>query len=167
MGLLSFFFCATLATMVGTEENSPTFTINDKNFKIPIYVDPERLPEIKQIRLFVSTDKGKTWKQIKSVPVGKGSVNYYAPKDGLYWFKIQAVRKDKQLDPEDIDEVPPSLRVLVQTTGEARQSPESPEKEIAKLRAHADSLQMEISDLRGKLAELEKKLGEGKPHPKP
>ena len=153
------FYLAFLEGEPGSE-----YTVNYKDFQIPISVDPDRREEMEQIRLFISTDRGKTWKQAKSVSVEKKSFHFHAPSDGIYMFKIQTVFKDKHVIPEDINDGPPALKVRVQTTKEAvLHKAKNPDEEIATLREQVESLQKEVAAVRSKLSELEKKLGKSKP----
>src|SRR5262249_23232686 len=40
---------------------------------------------------------------------------FYAPADGVYWFKVAVVNKQGKQEPEDITKGPPHLKVLVDT----------------------------------------------------
>jgi hypothetical protein len=78
-----------------------------QSFKIPFAVDRET----KCVRLFISTDLGKTWKKYAEATPDKKIVTVTVPKDGIYWFAAQTVGKNRLLNPEKISE--PTLKVLV------------------------------------------------------
>jgi RNA polymerase sigma factor (sigma-70 family) len=90
-------------------------TINERNFDIPIQVAPKQRAQIAKIRLFVSADKGNTWKMTQfNADVQR--MHYSAPGDGLYWFALQIVSVDGSNDPVSMETVAPQLKVHVKTT---------------------------------------------------
>jgi hypothetical protein len=48
--------------------------------------------------LLVSTDKGETWKSVATTPPEGGSIVFRTPKDGVYYFTVQAVGPDGKLE---------------------------------------------------------------------
>lgn len=99
---------------------SPTQTaelvpINKRSFKIPILVEPERRPQIKQLILFVSNNQGQTWEQAAVRTPDQDHFAYRAPADGLYWFTVAVVDQQDQQQPADVYKVPPSQKILVDT----------------------------------------------------
>jgi hypothetical protein len=160
------FFC--LAGLYLETEQGSHFTIDYKDFQIPITVDLDLREKMEEIRLFVSTDRGKTWKQVTSVSVDKKSFDFHAPKDGLYLFKAQTVFKDMHVVPEDISDGSSALKIRVQTTKKAAlDNAENSEEEIATLREQVETLEKELTAVRKKLEEVEKKLAKPSVQPKP
>ncbi|MBL8799596.1 MAG: hypothetical protein JNM56_37280 [Planctomycetia bacterium] len=89
--------------------------LNKRSFKIPILVEPERRPQIKQLILFVSSNQGQTWEQAAVRTPDQDSFGYRAPADGLYWFTVAVVDQQDQQQPADVYKMPPSQKILVDT----------------------------------------------------
>ena len=87
-----------------------------RNFKIPIHIDPARRDHIKELILLSSTDQGKSWHHEATVTADKDAFTYYAPNDGLYWFSVTVVDKNGKRDPEDPAQSSEVLKVLVDST---------------------------------------------------
>src|SRR5260370_279399 len=88
------------------------FEVQARAFDIPIQVNPNRRDTIERIRLFVSVDRGKTWKHAQDCQPTDEQVSFTAPKDGLYWFAVQTVLKDNKKEPAEKD-LAASLKVYV------------------------------------------------------
>jgi hypothetical protein len=89
--------------------------INQRKFEIPIQVDAASRSKIKELKLFSSTDEGRSWQEVAVTSPDKGAFIYYAPADGVYWFSVQIVDQQGRLDPADIYKAPPGQKVLVDT----------------------------------------------------
>jgi hypothetical protein len=106
----------TLALLVMAAGPSPdVWPINQANFKIPVHVDAARRAAIKELRLFVSNDEGRTWKQTGTAAPDQEAFEFHAPTDGIYWFTVCAIDQQNNQDPSDIYRVPPSQKILVDT----------------------------------------------------
>lgn len=62
-------------------------------FRIPYRMSADAKAKADHIRLLVSTDQGKTWKHESDFNPGD-DLKFHAPKDGLYWFAVEAVWKE-------------------------------------------------------------------------
>jgi hypothetical protein len=94
---------------------SEVVSINKRNFKIPIVVDPTRRPELKLLKLFVSTDQGESWAEAGTRTPDQDHFAYFAQADGLHWFTVAIVdQQDRQLPPDPY-KVPPNQKILVDT----------------------------------------------------
>ena len=71
--------------------------------------------DLVELVLYVSTDQGRTWTGAGKAKPTQDAFNYHAEKDGLYWFSVQAVDRDGKYDPPDIAQVPPALKVMIDT----------------------------------------------------
>src|ERR1700736_127538 len=78
------------------------YHINQQQLKIPISIDPSRRAEIKELRLFVSADEGRTWNQQAVASPDQEAFSFYAPRDGLYWFSVAIVNQQGKQEPLDI-----------------------------------------------------------------
>src|SRR5437763_1343928 len=87
----------------GQDEDRNLTRVNAWKIEFPVMVDPERINEIKQIHLFVSWDRGKTWKKVTTVLPTQSSVRYTAERDGEAWFMVQAIDNKGKADPEKPD----------------------------------------------------------------
>lgn len=124
-------------------------SIEKRCFRIPFRIAVGRRNKIDWLYLYASRDKGKTWKKAIGVSPHEDSFAYSAPEDGLYWFAIQVVRKDRDMWPAATREMTPDLKVVVNTA--ARLPDRSNKGEI-------EALQKEMSELRTRLREAEKQL---------
>lgn len=99
------------------------FPMKDRNFEIPITIAEGQRDRIRELQLYVSSDEGKTWNQHSVVPPDKSAFTYFAPTDGMFWFKVRTVDKQGNQEPSDIyksdavrkilvDTLPPSLRLV-------------------------------------------------------
>src|SRR5437870_4868192 len=91
------------------------YTMRDRHLQIPIRVNDARRGDLVELVLYVSTDQGRTWTGAGKVKPTQDAFNYHAEKDGLYWFSVQAVDRDGKYDPPDIAQVPPALKVMIDT----------------------------------------------------
>jgi hypothetical protein len=89
--------------------------MNNRNFQIPIHIDPAQRDKVKELLLFASTDQGLTWNQVAVASPDKDAFVFYAPTDGLYWFNICVVDPQGNREPADIYKSPPRQKVLVDT----------------------------------------------------
>lgn len=91
--------------------------VNQRAFSIPVQVPVSHRTLVKEVRLFVSRDRGSEWKLFIAVPPGKKSVDFVAPDDGEYWFGIVEVDRLGRLEPANVKDRPPALKVVVDTVG--------------------------------------------------
>jgi hypothetical protein len=84
------------------------------NFLIPITAG-EGKDRLKQIQLFVSTDRGRTWQPADIVTPDKTSFRFVADHDGLYWFTVQTRDRLGRYYPPTLDNPRVDLRVFVDT----------------------------------------------------
>jgi RNA polymerase sigma factor (sigma-70 family) len=90
--------------------------INERNFCIPINTDSSRRGDLECLRLFVSSDKGKTWKLVDEITPERKSFTFTAPADGIYWFTVESVAKNGTKSPEDLRAASVQLKVMVDTS---------------------------------------------------
>ena len=85
--------------------------MTDFDIRFPMQIDPSRKGKIKEIRLFVSVDGGRTWQAAGVMSPDENGIPTTAPGPGLYWFAVQVVRKDGTPDP-DVSELQPAQKVF-------------------------------------------------------
>lgn len=84
-------------------------------FKIPVQLASDKLWQIKELRLFVSTDNGQNWSLVKSADPSQKSFTFRAQGDGEYWFTLAYVDEKGAVEPRDVRSEPPGLRVVLDT----------------------------------------------------
>ena len=91
-----------------------------KEFYIPVNVAEGYREKLTKMKLFVSSDQGRTWTLSGGIGPQGTRFTVRVPSDGEYWFTVQAVSIDGRESPADIAKSPPSLKVVV------REGPPSP-----------------------------------------
>lgn len=84
-----------------------------RGFQIPIRIQPDRLPQVEELILYVSRDKGSTWElQTQAAPTSK-AFDFFAPNDGTYMFTVAVRDKKGKQDPPDPYKVPDAQKMKV------------------------------------------------------
>jgi hypothetical protein len=94
--------------------------IATRTFAIPIQITPGRKDDIVRLRLWVSRDKGLTWRKVETVLPTQQRFKFQAPSDGLYWFGVQVIDKDGKAEPERLSPATVGLKVLIETAAEEK-----------------------------------------------
>jgi RNA polymerase sigma factor (sigma-70 family) len=98
--------------------------IDHRKLSIPVQV-ARAGPSLKELRLLVSTDEGKTWTEECTIAATEKAFTFCAPRDGLYWFLVQTVWADGRTEPSIIQAwVKPALKVRIETDGREEQTTE-------------------------------------------
>ena len=130
------------------------YTVQQRAFRVPVQIESRR-GEIEQIALFVSTDQGKAWRETGVISADEDSFRYVAPNDGVYWFAVQIVLKNKTKEPAEPKLLEPALRVAVET-------PKKPEWQpvLAEINEELKLLRAEVKKLKEHVSVLEKQVKE-------
>lgn len=90
---------------------------NKSRFRIPFKFDPAEMQALgaREVRLFVSQDKGATWQHQQTVAPDAGKFQFQASSDGEYWFVVRTLDSQNRLHPEGAG-MEPGLIVIVDTT---------------------------------------------------
>ena len=84
-----------------------------RDLQIPFAVAEEQ-DKIKKLRLFVSEDRGKTWKRVMDREGNSGLFKFTAERDfQQYWFAVQCHYKDGKIEPPETKQLRPSLKVYI------------------------------------------------------
>jgi hypothetical protein len=97
------------------EADAETITIDSRSFKLPLSFNADAKNDISEVVLFVSTNKGKSWRKHEAVTPEKDGFTYTTREDGLYWFAIQIVSKNEKKEPARIEDLRPAQKVLIDT----------------------------------------------------
>ena len=85
-----------------------------RQFKIPFKNDQKNI-KVTQVRLFVSSDQGRTWQFTANAAPEEQFFRFSTPTDGYFWFAVQTVDAQGKLHPPTNDEFKSNLRVVVDT----------------------------------------------------
>jgi hypothetical protein len=93
--------------------SSDVIRVKGGAMRIPIKVDLDRLHELESIRLLTSRDHGKTWKAGRTVAPTEEFIPFNTRKSGEVWLAVQLVRKNGSVEPRDLSNVSPALKILI------------------------------------------------------
>src|SRR5262249_41673049 len=82
--------------------------------KIPFTAGPGK-QNLKQLQLYVSTDRGKTWQPSATAGPDQKYFQFLTDRDGLFWFTVQTQDMEGVYFPKSLEGATPSLKVLVDT----------------------------------------------------
>ncbi|MCA9069478.1 MAG: hypothetical protein KDA84_11165, partial [Planctomycetaceae bacterium] len=100
----------------------PVYT-NKTRFRIPFRYDAAEMQRIgaKEIRLYLSSDRGQTWQLSRQANPQAGKFDFQAPASGEYWFAVRTLDGRNQLYPPTkvltaglkvvVDNTPPTLAI--------------------------------------------------------
>ncbi|MFT3880700.1 MAG: hypothetical protein QM703_13675 [Gemmatales bacterium] len=74
--------------------------INAKHFEIPFTIEEKNRADLAKIILFVSTEKGRTWKLHSTYLPNAENAPFIVASDGEYWFTVQLVSNSDVLSVE-------------------------------------------------------------------
>jgi hypothetical protein len=83
----------------------------DASAKIPIEYLPTRKGEIRQLLLFVSSDRGGTWTQHSTAQPGQSHFQFTADKSGPQWFVLVIESQNGDRQPTDVTKAEPGLKM--------------------------------------------------------
>jgi hypothetical protein len=90
-----------------------------RGFRIPFVVRPleKDQDKIEKMRLFVSADRGKTWKRVMDAKPDDerfGSFEFTADRDfQQYWFGLQHYYKSGKVDPAETSKLEPAMKIYI------------------------------------------------------
>ncbi|QDV50538.1 hypothetical protein [Gimesia fumaroli] len=104
------------STQAAAVPSAPVYT-SKTQFRIPYHYDQAEIDRLgaREIRLYVSTDRGVTWNHLKSVSPATRKFPFEATQDGEYWFSVRTLDSKNQLHPSG-RVFEPGLRVVIDTT---------------------------------------------------
>lgn len=97
------------ATFVRADELPEAIASADAAFAIPLQIEAD--PEIAEVRLYASSDQGKTWRVEKRVMPPVAGFDFHGQGDGEYWFLVRTLDRRGQESPAGA--MVPELRVVV------------------------------------------------------
>ncbi len=89
--------------------------VRKQRFPIPFNITPGDEQRVREVRLSVSEDQGRSWRFYRSVLPQDKYFDFSCQRDGMYWFIVQTLHTDGTLLPPHLDNVPAGLKVVVDT----------------------------------------------------
>lgn len=88
--------------------------LKDSRFTVPIELDPGVTSQVSEIRLFVSNDRGRSWKHLRTVKPTLKAFEFQSQGDGEFWFAVASVDLKGRVQPE-IHALAPDVKVVIDT----------------------------------------------------
>lgn len=95
--------------------NEPTLT-RETSFQLPFNIQAQELPRLQEIQLYVSVDRGRTWKQYAVAQPEERGFTFSAWGDGEYWFTVASLYRDGKRFPASLTGAAPQKRILIDAT---------------------------------------------------
>src|SRR4051812_36349210 len=106
------------------------YVLSDPNFLIPLNFDESKRASVSEVRLYASTDQGRTWVEVAKTKPDAKEFTYTARTEGLYYFAVQSVDKNGVADPPDIAKAPRFLKIQYDTRRPAAPAPAAPPPDV-------------------------------------
>ena len=105
----------TCALLIAGQAPPDVVYTNLRTGRIPSVVNPDRAAEIREMQLFMSPDRGRTWNQVDKITPDKDGFSYSTPSDGEYWYHVVVVSQQGKQEPADLYKTPPMMKLVVDT----------------------------------------------------
>jgi len=104
-----------ISVMAGLDPAAEEKHLGTPRFTIPFRITPERKPHVKEVLLYVSRDRGRSWSvQARGNPQQEG-FPFQASQDGSHWFSVALVDLNNRQEPFNIYTAPVGQKVYVDT----------------------------------------------------
>lgn len=95
---------------------APTIYHKNRTFRIPFHIDVADRPRIREVQLWVSEDKGYTWKPVGRTSPEEPSFIFRADRDAEFWFAVRTLdTKGRLYPPAEQKTVEPGMKVVIDT----------------------------------------------------
>lgn len=103
-----------VASSVRADEPSGGPTARPKSVRIPVSVAEAAREGLASLNLFVSLDRGKTWRLAETItPEDKPAFRFNTAGQGTYWLACQTVSKGGRKLPGSVEALAPAIVVTV------------------------------------------------------
>lgn len=100
----------------GLDPNADEKHLALNRFTIPFRIAPERRPQVKEVLLYMSRDRGRSWQlQARTNPMQDGFA-FQSQQDGPYWFNVALLDQNNRQEPFNIYTAPVGQKIVVDTT---------------------------------------------------
>ncbi|MBI3823907.1 MAG: hypothetical protein HY289_14660 [Planctomycetes bacterium] len=112
--LLISVWCGTLVPSAAQAQDPAAGVIffQYRQFRIPFN---DTKGNVKQVKLYVSTDQGQTWKLTSTAMPEEKHFRFSAAQDGFYCFDVQTIDDQGNALPPGVDKLQTNLKVIVDT----------------------------------------------------
>ncbi|HEX3315370.1 MAG TPA: hypothetical protein VHR72_10790 [Gemmataceae bacterium] len=111
---LSFALLALFAAAEPADAPTDVVVLRSRNFAMPMSWT-QRAEHYQLVRLFVSDDRGVSWKRVSDHKPGDARAPFKADRDGDFWFALQVQRKDGTFEPALVERLSAVMKVRVVT----------------------------------------------------
>jgi len=116
-------------------------------FTIPFRVQPEKKDTVREALLYLSLDRGKTWRLHSRLSANHEGFLFQATQDGPHWFTVGLLDHNMRQEPAHIPSAPVGQKIVIDTS--------KPEASLVVLRNNSDiSIQWDFRDQNPNLASL-------------
>lgn len=95
--------------------SEPAIAWRERSLRLPFTLDPVQGARLREIRLHVSSDNGRTWPLYAAARPDQQFFTFAAQSDGEYWFQLRTVDHENREDPPTMVGLPPKMRVRIDT----------------------------------------------------
>lgn len=89
--------------------------LSTPRFTIPVALASEHQTSFKELLLFVSNNRGKSWDLHSRIKPGQDGFPFVAPSDGVYWFSVAVIDSKGNMEPRDIYKARVDQKIIVDT----------------------------------------------------
>jgi hypothetical protein len=101
-----------LLVLDASAQEPDAFYFHQRQFKLPFNVEQKN---VVQVRLYVSSDQGRTWHLTANAAPEDRHFVFSAPSDGMYYFAVQTVFPQNKMVPQNLEDLRANRRVMVDT----------------------------------------------------
>src|SRR5262249_8804763 len=83
---------------------------------IPVQIQHSQRLNVRELFLYASYDRGHTWALYERAAPGQFTFDFFAPRDGLYYFTVVVVHHDGRQEPPDVNRALADVKIHVDST---------------------------------------------------
>lgn len=85
-------------------------------FTIPFRIAADRRPQVREVLLYLSRDRGRSWQVVARTNPNQEGFPYQAFQDGPHWFSVALLDANNRQEPLNIYTAPVGQKLVVDTT---------------------------------------------------
>jgi hypothetical protein len=89
--------------------------VAQRSVSVPVDIEQTRRAEVRELLLFASSDQGRTWQQVASMPPTQPAFTFTAPIDGTYWLRVAAINRQNRQEPDNLYQGNPDQKMVIDT----------------------------------------------------
>jgi hypothetical protein len=95
--------------------SSDIFYTNQQNHRLNVDFSKAQRAAIKEVRLFASSNQGRSWDLVSTIQPEKGFFVFNAPGDGIYWLRVASVNQQDVQEPPNMQVGQPDQKMVIDT----------------------------------------------------